>query len=372
MRIAVFEFLCSSGAYTDDGPTGPYAPLLEEGAAMLLSLASDLASCGHTVSIALEPSIDQQWNRQDAKKASLKRLRIHPVPTNDDPRAELIARQWANIALTCDCAIVIAPELDRLLWQIILSMRNQGCKIVAPSNEFIRWASDKWETHRSWKNNQLFTIPTALASDWIVDPNRIGSCELASDGWVLKRRLTAGGTDMQRFSSSLQLQQAISQLQSPCDWIVQPWILGDPASLAIAGPIDRNTQQPIVIGPYAQVFDPSTGCYAGGYGPLQADPQRLQTFATSLLHSFADESVAVKDIETTIDGWVGIDFLILPENRWIPLEINARLTSSYLGYRKQFGPHLANSILGNPLPFEPESASSNPEVFRFSVHDFHG
>jgi len=339
---------------------------------MLLSLASDLASCGHTVSIALESSIDQQWNRQDAKKALLKQLRIHPVTTNNDPCAEAIARQWADVALACDCAIVIAPELDRLLWQIILSMRNQGCKIVAPSDEFIRYASDKWETYRRWQTNQLLTIPSALASDWIVDPNRMNSSELDSDGWVLKRRFTAGGTDMQRFSSSLQLQQAVSELQAPCDWIVQPWVLGTPASLAVVGPLDRNTQQPLVIGPCAQLFEPSTGCYVGGYGPLQADSQRPETFAKSLLHTFADEATTDRDDAMMIDGWVGIDFLILSDNRWIPLEINARLTSSYLGYRKQFGPLLANSILGNPLPLEPKSDSSNPAVFRFSVRDFHG
>jgi len=371
LRIAVFEYLCSSGAYQDSGPSGPYAELINEGAAMLLALCDDLAGCQQTVCIALEPTLQAAWEHQAHRRSILKKIKTHGITNGPDPSIQRVAQQWTTIAQGCDCAIVIAPEL-RLLWQIILSMRNQGCKIVAPSDEFIRYASDKWETYRRWQTNQLLTIPSALASDWIVDPNRMNSSELDSDGWVLKRRFTAGGTDMQRFSSSLQLQQAVSELQAPCDWIVQPWVLGTPASLAVVGPLDRNTQQPLVIGPCAQLFEPSTGCYVGGYGPLQADSQRPETFAKSLLHTFADEATTDRNDAMMIDGWVGIDFLILSDNRWIPLEINARLTSSYLGYRKQFGPLLANSILGNPLPLEPKSDSSNPAVFRFSVRDFHG
>lgn len=224
-----------------------------------------------------------------------------------------------------------------------------------------------------------------------MDPDRFDSNDLPTDGWVLKRRLTAGGTDLQRYSSKRKLCDAITQLQSPSDWIVQPWVLGIAASLAIVGENINRPDQSTVIGPCQQLFDPDTGCYIGGLGPLPIAMPRLISFAGSLLnvipHSTetlettiengtkgtgANQTVEETIIRQAIDGWVGIDFLMLPDDRWIPLEINSRLTSSYLGYRKHFGPQIANSILGQPLAAHPEIDPANPDVFRFSVNDFHG
>ena len=399
---------------------------------MLLALSSDLESCGHRVLVALEPSIQAAWKSCRLKSARLDRLDVHGVQTarpDSVPDIEAIATQWARIASSCDTSIVIAPELDGLLPELIESMRKKGCSVRAPEGSFLRLASDKWETHQCWISDEQITAPTWLASDWLTISDRLrpdrfqpdrfqpdrfraggalgGELQnVQADGWVLKRRRGAGGTDMERFADGERLIGKLGTLLDLSEWIVQPWILGRSVSLALTGAWDLTQggsfrrwgtfegdceMMPEVIGPTEQLFgtgsmienasgdstesiesmEPregstlgssigsSVGSYVGGNGPVEVDPQELKLFARGLLRAVPGSRA----------GWIGIDFLMVPEGPWVALEINARLTSSYLGYRKHYGPMLADTILGCPLPIRP---FPNPGAFRFSVNDFHG
>ena len=369
---------------------------------MLLALSSDLEVCGHRVLVALEPSIQAAWKSCRLKSARLDRLEVHGVPTADPdsvPDIEAIATQWARTASSCDTSIVIAPELDGLLPELIESMRQKGCSVSAPDASFLRRATDKWETHQCWTAGKQITAPTWLASDWLAISDGLRSDGLQgdglrgwgalggelknvqADGWVLKRRRGAGGTDMERFADGARLIGRLGTLLDLSEWIVQPWILGRSVSLALTGawglaqgrslPDGKSLELdgamgPEVIGPTEQLFgtgsmidSASGGSYVGGNGPVEVDPRELKRFAQGLLRAVPGSRA----------GWIGIDFLILPEGPWVALEINARLTSSYLGYRKHYGPMLADTILGGPLPIRP---FPNPGAFRFSVRDFHG
>jgi predicted ATP-grasp superfamily ATP-dependent carboligase len=369
---------------------------------MLLALSSDLEVCGHRVLVALEPSIQAAWKSCRLKSARLDRLEVHGVPTagpDSVPDIEAIATQWARIASSCDTSIVIAPELEGLLPELIESMRQKGCSVSAPDASFLGRATDKWETHQCWIAAKQITAPTWLASDWLAISDGLRSDGLRgdglrgwgalggelknvqADGWVLKRRRGAGGTDMERFADGERLIGRLGTLLDLSEWIVQPWILGRSVSLALTGawgvPQGRSLPDgksleldgaigPEVIGPTEQLFgtgsmtdSASGGSYVGGNGPVEVDPRELKRFAQGLLRAVPGSRA----------GWIGIDFLIVPEGPWVALEINARLTSSYLGYRKHYGPMLADTILGGPLPIRP---FPNPGAFRFSVRDFHG
>lgn len=383
---------------------------------MLLALSSDLETCGHRVLVALEPSIQSAWKSCRLKSARLDRLDVHGVQTarpDSVPDIDGIATQWARIASSCDTSIVIAPELDGLLPELIESMRKKGCSVRAPEASFLRLASDKWETHQCWISDEQITAPTWLASDWLTISDRFrpdrfrvrralgGELKnVQTDGWVLKRRRGAGGTDMERFADGERLIGKLGSLLDLSEWIVQPWILGRSVSLALTGawdltpgvsfrrcgPLEADCEMMLeVIGPTEQLFGTgsmiesasgdltestegstlgssigsSVGSYVGGNGPVEVDPQELKRFARGLLRAMPGFGA----------GWIGIDFLIVPDGPWVALEINARLTSSYLGYRKHYGAMLADTILGCPLPIRP---FPNPGAFRFSVNDFHG
>jgi predicted ATP-grasp superfamily ATP-dependent carboligase len=338
---------------------------------MLLALSDDLVRCNHCVSIALEPSIQAAWEQQPSKLSTLKNLSTHAIPFYADPSIDQIAQQWTEIARGSDRAIVIAPELDGFLAGIIHAMRAGGCHVIAPEDRFIQCASDKWETSRHWSQhmqtamptkdpgNDHALIPTQLASQWLDAASSPIQNDAQSEGWVLKRRFGAGGTDMKRFGSTRCLVEHLGNMKELNPWIVQPWITGRPCSLAIVGPE--------VIGPFEQIFDADSGNYIGGQGPLECHSGRLKAFAKMLVQALPKTSAT-----EALSGWVGIDFLMDPKGRWFPLEVNARLTSSYLGYRRIYGHRLAEAILGQPIPSWTCSGLLNPEAIRFSVKEFHG
>ena len=81
--------------------------------------------------------------------------------------------------------------------------------------------------------------------------------------------------------------------------------------------------------------------YLGGAGPLQrVSFEQLEHLAMRVRDS----------LPLGAKGWIGIDFLIPDEmqssQNLVVIEINPRLTTSYLGYRQWYGHALANSLVG--------------------------
>ena len=72
-------------------------------------------------------------------------------------------------------------------------------------------------------------------------------------------------------------------------------------------------------------------------------------------------------------GWIGIDFLVPNDptqlQDYVVVEINPRLTTSYLGYRKWYGPHLAGTLLKTPDNPAFFSAKQKPPI-EFAVCEF--
>jgi predicted ATP-grasp superfamily ATP-dependent carboligase len=64
-----------------------------------------------------------------------------------------------------------------------------------------------------------------------------------------------------------------------------------------------------------------------------------------------------------------VDFVIDPRGLWHAIEINARLTSSYLGYRKWLGHRLADAIVTGDVSRCPIGLQTECS---FSVADFRG
>jgi tyramine---L-glutamate ligase len=80
--------------------------------------------------------------------------------------------------------------------------------------------------------------------------------------------------------------------------------------------------------------------YRGGAGPIAGIAMRdLERFASQVLSALPNGAL----------GWIGIDFLIPTESQswqdWIAIEVNPRLTTSYLGYQKWYGNGLAQRLI---------------------------
>lgn len=378
MKVAVLELLSGGGiqeligipnADSDhESEASEIAQaLLREGWAMLHALASDLQQCGHQVFTCL----DQQLVRS-------KLVQTSDLPPFDDfvcsNRIDWLS-QWRHVAIPAEITIVIAPEIDNLLATTVRHLRERGAIVLAPDALFLKATSDKLLFAEAMSDANLPHPSTQTLTSFLQ------STPVAQTGLVLKRRDGAGCADMKRFESdrslatwccsnllATQRSEATPRTEGWAQhgesWIVQPWLEGSARSLAvIAGPsnwILGSVAQRIEHLPCKTDASVSNVHYAGGFGPQEDTTiQQLELFANRVLNAIPGKP----------SGWIGIDFLIpvgaKDWTQWVPIEINPRLTTSYLGYRQWYGGALGDMLLGI------QAGSSSRDDACFHSVDFH-
>ena len=374
MKVAVLELLSGGGIHELIGiPNANSAgeserseiaqALLREGWAMLHALASDLQQCGHQVFTCL----DQELVHLKQEPTSALTPFDNFVCSN---RIDWLS-QWRQVAILAEITIVIAPEIDNLLAFTVSHLREHGAIVLASDVLFLKATSDKLLFAAAMLDANLPHPSTQTLTSFLqsLPTERTGFAGVNQDGFVLKRRDGAGCSDMKRFEndrslatwscsnllapqpseanqrtedSSWSLEERAQQGES---WIVQPWLAGSARSLAVlAGRshwILGSVAQRIEHLPCKDNASVSNVQYAGGFGPLDDTTiQQLELFANRVLNAIPGKP----------SGWIGIDFLI-PDGakdwtQWVPIEINPRLTTSYLGYRQWYGGALGDMLLG--------------------------
>ena len=322
MKVAVLEYL-SGGELQEDGNS---PSLFNEGLAMLSALAIDLLQCGHEVHTCLNTNVafrsakDAQFALFATHEATLNNsilggLNVHHIDQNYADTAW--AERWIEVALHCDQTIVIAPEIHQQLHRIVDKLRSAGATVVASSEAFLQATSDKLTTANLFIDAHVPHPATQTLSQYRLSMDRLDNKnqELAV---TLKRRDGAGCCDMKVFTSQQKLTEWLKNKESQNlmgdEWIVQEWLAGRPASMALL---------------------------TGDDWTLLGAVEQLEKLASQVRVALPSGAA----------GWIGIDFLVPDESvgskDLIVIEVNPRLTTSYLGYRKWYGYQLADALLGN-------------------------
>lgn len=312
MRILLYEFVTAGGLFADFGDGRLPESLQAEARAMIGSLAADMAALPGVTAWVLRDTRLAHW--------SLKGQMIDVPPSTGELDA---LRRWSA---ECDWTLVIAPE-----WRDTLRIRAQsvveaGGQLLGPSPERIALAADKHAT-AEFLSARGIAVPdgVALAAG---DPLP----EVFPLPAVLKPRDGAGSDGVQLLRSQRDLQQARptvpARLESFCPGIA--------ASVAILGHGDgRCTRLPACR---QHLSADGSFKYLGGSLPLPADlaarAQRLADQVAAALPPWR--------------GYLGID-LVLGEDeaagRDVVIEINPRLTTSYVGLRAMAAENLAGAML---------------------------
>jgi tyramine---L-glutamate ligase len=350
VKVAVLEFLSGGGISDQAGSPfdfgkidlAAYEPLYREGLSMLAALATDLSLSGHQVRICLDGHAFSDPISM-ALSLQMPAIEIHPVHS-------LWLEKWIEIALQSDRTIVIAPELDYSLQRIVETIRLAGAKVIAPSSDFLNATSDKLEFARLLHQANVPHPTTQSLVEF-----RIRDCREQKFPHELplamKRRDGAGCSEMKYFHGRTRLVEWLSGLEANSindkEWIVQQWRPGTAASMAlVAGgewKLVGAMRQEIALeysieskaSGYADVS------YQGGSGPIQDVPEQvLEKLASQVRNAIPGAAL----------GWLGIDFVIPNQDcevrDLVVIEVNPRLTTSYLGYRQWHGHLLANCIVG--------------------------
>lgn len=318
--VAILEFVCGGGVQGTQGDLLK-SSLQQEGRAMLESLAVDWSEIP-------DRRVHVAWNRK------LGDWRIPGIQVHECDEQMTLEEAWLRIASQVDTVLVIAPELDDDLLTTTDYLRQKlgaTVKLMNADPSFCRVASDKWLTAR------YLTAANILHPETILCRNVLSTSDLPKSSglrWVLKPRDGAGCESVIRFRSLDELTSIREMFgesaASPDHWIVQPWVEGEHGSLAVL--CGDNAR--LIFPPMTQsILSSKAGIgelvqYQGGKGPWwPVPPEAIDQFAKKVIASIPGKPC----------GWIGVDFIVSKNQRGdrelIAIEINPRLTTSYLGVR---------------------------------------
>jgi len=323
VNVFVYEHLTGGGCFSGSPPTVPSGSLLAEGRAMVEAVAIDFARAGC--------EIVTQWDAR-LQSCGIDLDQVSPVMV-DSATAEKSA--FERLAAEADWTIAIAPEIDDSLFRRVQLVEDVGGRLLGPGLEAVRRASDKWQTYQALVVNGVQTPDT-----WLIGDNGDLKIE-AHDRVVLKPRWGAGSVGVRLYGPKI-------PRPSSGGLVGQPFCEGTPASVAF------------LLGP--GICQPLTPCrqrlsrdgrfqYGGGCMPLAP---ALQLRAAELGQAAIDAVIGAAR------GYVGID-LILGDNADgsddYVIEVNPRLTTSYVGLRKACMINLARAMI--------DVANGKPATLRF-------
>jgi len=328
LRILVLEHLSLSPLEPGQGS------LADEGFAMLAAVARDLAS-EPDVSVTAAVHSRLATSTPDA---------VSTLIVDKMTEAEIAAH-----AARFDRSLLVAPEIDGIAAAWSQRLESASASLLSPPSSVIRWASDKLAVAQTLR---LMSPQTQLLDEESA-PTEWG------DELLVKPRFGAGSLFTARCNrnSILQLVQFIRGQGFEGDLLTQPMIDDHAVSAAVVARVDRP---PVFLPPAEQriirVAEPSLPGvhwlkYAGGRLPIFD----YQSRTAPLLQ-------AVVDSLPRFNGWIGVDMILGPSADVI-VDVNPRLTTSYLGYSRLFPGIAARLVLNR----ETDQDLADLQVLR-SIH----
>ncbi len=318
MQLFLYEYTCS--ADPTDGPAA--ASLRAEGWAMRAAVLEDFGRL---------PGVEIVTLGHDTF-APGQRCRVFRA----DPEEPI----FRELAAASDFTLVIAPELDNLLLTRCTWVEEGGGRLLGPSAAAVRLTGDKWALGQYLRRRRIATPESRLISGTPMNLD-------LSYPLVWKPRFGAGSVATFLVRDSEDWPRCCREARAE-GWrgesLVQTWVPGRPASVALLlGP-----RQCVPLRPATQeLSDDGRLHYLGGRLPL---PPPLAERAISLARR------AVASVPG-LTGYVGVDLILgdaADGSRDCVIEINPRLTTSYVGLRALCRDNLAEAMLrvvrGDELP----------------------
>lgn len=239
-------------------------------------------------------------------KAPLYGCQAIPIQMQDD-----VWQVWAECIQQADAVWLITPETGGLLTRLtkLVAQYNKpllGCSVTA-----VEIASSKLLTCKTLSDAGIATLPTYHFAEWL-------QCRPeAVDGWVAKMDDGAGCEESAYFRDATALSEWMQSRKST--HVIQAYQPGQPASISMlcrhgqAWLLSCNLQKiSIVQGRF---------CYSGSVINGMAE------------HWGAFEGIVQQVAQALpgLAGYVGIDLIVGTDDSILVLEINPRLTTSYVG-----------------------------------------
>lgn len=303
MRIFVYEHITGGGLLDQALP----ASLAQEGDAMLHALLRDL---GDIPGVEVITTRDQRLPALD--------FPLSVYTPRSAAETERILEHCMDIA---DAVWPIAPESGGTLERIHRGAFTRGRKLLGSHPDAVRLAASKRTTSRHLTQAGIAAVPTSTADAELHD---------TGGGWVVKPDDGAGCSDTRLFHNLLAARQWLKA--NPGNHVLQPFIPGSALSLCVL-------------------------CREGTAHLLSCNKQRVVVragqfhFLGSVVNALTDEDGVFAELASRVAaaipglwGYVGIDLVQSGFQRLV-MDVNPRLTTSYVGLRHALGCNPAALVL---------------------------
>ncbi|MCL5876241.1 MAG: ATP-grasp domain-containing protein [Candidatus Bathyarchaeota archaeon] len=311
MRIFVYEHVSGGGHAGQPLPAG----VLAEGFAMLRCVVADFRAAGHEVTVLL----DERLAKVDAPTGANYTMQVLYA---NEPKKFL-----QNAAKNYDAFYVIAPETDRILEDFVKTVEGTGKTSLNCESTSIAQVADKAALIEALQKNGAAT-PKTLALNVHDKSSAIEQKikDALSYPLIFKPSDGTSCSGISLLKSQTEIDAALAKIKTQStnpQFLAQEFIQGTPASVSLicngkkAAAISLNKQQVSLAQPKGE------SSYLGGCVPLD-HPLKQAAFGLA---------EKVVDAFSGLRGYVGVD-VVLGEKEVFVLDVNARLTTSYVGLRQ--------------------------------------
>lgn len=239
---------------------------------------------------------------------------------------------FEQLARACVASFVIAPESQGILARRSSAVIRACGRLLGPTTCAVNVCADKMEFFQQLSHHG---IPTIATRPFWFELSRAADFEFPI---VVKPTDGAGSQDtiLVRDQSEYDRLRETRRQMSPFQDIWQPFVPGTAVSVAMI--VSDKGKEAEVFPPAEQLLsDDGRFRYLGGRIPARCANNRV----------IQETALAACRIVPGLRGYVGVD-LIVPDadsDRPVVVEINPRLTTSYLGYRALTDDNLAERML---------------------------
>ena len=338
MRVLIVEYLHAQSEAHELASDS----MLAEGKMMLDAIIEDLSQLNHVLGFVTVCDAA-------ARKITTGDATILPVSSGPEANFdEQLLTACTDQAF--DKVLLVAPECGGILTTITRRLRHRQLDVVGLSLQAISVCTDKLSTIQFLQRHRIPSIPTRPLTQLprlqttdrqlvVVKPRdgagcdgiiRLSTAELIAELMSLGRPAAAGRSEFDYTSSVPVNHSAVETpgyLNSPEDFIVQPLIEGASYSIGIIGRGEGSAAIVLPIAKQKIAWHNGRPIYSGGVIPA-AVSNRIQKEASAIAHDIA----AAMQMHS---GYMGVDFVVDDASQQVFVsEINPRLCTSYVGYRK--------------------------------------
>lgn len=328
MRIFLYEHITGGGYMSEPLPTS----LAKEGDMMLRTLANDLTAL---------PDVEI-FTTRDPRLAPLEINNVLEFPVQSKDHA---CRIFHHCSALAQYAWPIAPETDGVLEKLSHVVQESSCRLIGSTAQAVHIASSKFKTAQWLSGYGLPTIPIYRHVEEL--PSHINQIVVKPDD--------GAGCINTILLSRMELEKwwAINKGEK---LILQPYIHGDSKSLSLlfneedVQVLSCNRQQVHVKTNQFQFHGVDVNAYQDHRGRYQALAEQIRQAIPGLW------------------GYVGVDIIENSQGTFV-VDINPRLTTSYVGLSEALNVNVAGLILDllQPTP-TPRNIAPGKTVFIETYH----